>query len=332
MADPKGLPEVVASCRAATRGRARIRDWEEVYEEFGRARCDQAQASRCMDCGIPFCNNGCPLGNLIPDWNDLVYRGRLARRDRSPARDQQLPGVHRAAVPGAVRGGLRARHQPGPGDDQAGRGVDHRPRLGRGLGRAAAPGVAHRQDGRRDRLRTGRPGSRAAAHPRRSHGGRCSSEPTASAACCATASPSSRWRSAPRPPPRPDGGRGHEFRTGATSARTRHRGLSAGTYDAVVLAMGRRVARPAGARPRVGRHPPGDGVPAPGQPGAAGRPGGLADRRRPASTSSSSAAATPAPTAWARPSGRARRRSRSWRSCRSRPSTDRRATRGRRIR
>ncbi|HEX6394006.1 MAG TPA: glutamate synthase subunit beta [Acidimicrobiales bacterium] len=51
----------------------RLRDWKEVYEPFPTERL-QVQASRCMDCGIPFCNDGCPLGNLIPDWNDLVYR------------------------------------------------------------------------------------------------------------------------------------------------------------------------------------------------------------------------------------------------------------------
>jgi len=51
----------------------RLRDWKEVYEEFP-AETLKLQAGRCMDCGIPFCNNGCPLGNLIPDWNDLVYR------------------------------------------------------------------------------------------------------------------------------------------------------------------------------------------------------------------------------------------------------------------
>ena len=51
----------------------RLHDWHEVYEPFDRAALTQ-QAGRCMDCGIPFCNNGCPLGNLIPDWNDLVYR------------------------------------------------------------------------------------------------------------------------------------------------------------------------------------------------------------------------------------------------------------------
>jgi glutamate synthase (NADPH/NADH) small chain len=52
----------------------RLLDWKEVYEAFPEEHLNH-QAGRCMDCGIPFCNNGCPLGNLIPDWNDLVYRG-----------------------------------------------------------------------------------------------------------------------------------------------------------------------------------------------------------------------------------------------------------------
>jgi glutamate synthase (NADPH/NADH) small chain len=52
----------------------RVTDWHEVYEPFPKNELNH-QAGRCMDCGIPFCNNGCPLGNLIPDWNDLVYRG-----------------------------------------------------------------------------------------------------------------------------------------------------------------------------------------------------------------------------------------------------------------
>jgi glutamate synthase (NADPH) small chain len=52
----------------------RLRDWKEVYEPFAEPKL-KTQAGRCMDCGIPFCHNGCPLGNLIPEWNDLVYRG-----------------------------------------------------------------------------------------------------------------------------------------------------------------------------------------------------------------------------------------------------------------
>ncbi|MDV2477780.1 glutamate synthase subunit beta [Rhodococcus zopfii] len=53
----------------------RLLDWKEVYEPFPRDTL-QVQASRCMDCGIPFCHNGCPLGNLIPEWNDLAYKGK----------------------------------------------------------------------------------------------------------------------------------------------------------------------------------------------------------------------------------------------------------------
>jgi len=53
----------------------RIHDWQEVYLPFEAEKL-QKQGARCMDCGIPFCHQGCPLGNLIPDWNDLVYRDR----------------------------------------------------------------------------------------------------------------------------------------------------------------------------------------------------------------------------------------------------------------
>ena len=53
----------------------RVLDWNEVYEDFPLDKV-RTQGARCMDCGIPFCHTGCPLGNLIPEWNDLVYRDR----------------------------------------------------------------------------------------------------------------------------------------------------------------------------------------------------------------------------------------------------------------
>src|SRR5213596_144137 len=53
----------------------RVHDWLEVYEDFPVEKL-KAQAARCMDCAIPFCHHGCPLGNVIPDWNDLVYRNQ----------------------------------------------------------------------------------------------------------------------------------------------------------------------------------------------------------------------------------------------------------------
>ncbi len=78
MADPRGF--LVHGRELPTRRPVpvRLRDWREVYEDFPAGKLQQ-QASRCMDCGIPFCNSGCPLGNLIPDWNDLVYRGHWRR-------------------------------------------------------------------------------------------------------------------------------------------------------------------------------------------------------------------------------------------------------------
>jgi len=74
MADPKGFmttPREVPTRRPVD---VRIQDWREVYEPQSFEHL-QKQAGRCMDCGIPFCHNGCPLGNLIPEWNDLIWRG-----------------------------------------------------------------------------------------------------------------------------------------------------------------------------------------------------------------------------------------------------------------
>jgi glutamate synthase (NADPH) small chain len=53
----------------------RIRDWFEIYHPFPEEK-QREQGARCMDCGVPFCHTGCPVNNLIPDWNDLVYSGR----------------------------------------------------------------------------------------------------------------------------------------------------------------------------------------------------------------------------------------------------------------
>jgi glutamate synthase (NADPH/NADH) small chain len=71
MADPKGFLKASRQTPARRPVDVRIQDWREVYTEFGRGELER-QAGRCMDCGIPFCHNGCPLGNLIPEWNDLV--------------------------------------------------------------------------------------------------------------------------------------------------------------------------------------------------------------------------------------------------------------------
>lgn len=73
MGDPRAFLEHDRTVFTRRPVPVRLKDWKEVYEPFPEHEL-QLQASRCMDCGIPFCNQGCPLGNLIPDWNDLVYR------------------------------------------------------------------------------------------------------------------------------------------------------------------------------------------------------------------------------------------------------------------
>ncbi|MGU3408600.1 glutamate synthase subunit beta [Microbacterium sp. M1A1_1b] len=75
MADPKGFLKVQE--RELPKRRpvpVRLMDWKEVYEQQESGQLKR-QAGRCMDCGVPFCHQGCPLGNLIPEWNDLTWRG-----------------------------------------------------------------------------------------------------------------------------------------------------------------------------------------------------------------------------------------------------------------
>ncbi len=74
MADPKGFITTPREMPTRRPVDVRIQDWREVYEPQSFEHL-QKQAGRCMDCGIPFCHNGCPLGNLIPEWNDLIWRG-----------------------------------------------------------------------------------------------------------------------------------------------------------------------------------------------------------------------------------------------------------------
>ena len=74
MADPKGFLTTPRETPTRRPVDVRIQDWKEVYEPQSMEHL-QKQAGRCMDCGIPFCHMGCPLGNLIPEWNDLIWRG-----------------------------------------------------------------------------------------------------------------------------------------------------------------------------------------------------------------------------------------------------------------
>jgi glutamate synthase (NADPH/NADH) small chain len=75
MGKPTGFIEIQRKTHPTRPVEERLHDWREVYLPYAAGELGM-QGARCMDCGIPFCHQGCPLGNLIPDWNDLVYRDR----------------------------------------------------------------------------------------------------------------------------------------------------------------------------------------------------------------------------------------------------------------
>jgi glutamate synthase (NADPH) small chain len=75
MGKPTGFKEIPRELPKRRPVELRILDWNEIYNPFPDEKL-RAQGARCMDCGIPFCHNGCPLGNIIPEWNDLVYKDK----------------------------------------------------------------------------------------------------------------------------------------------------------------------------------------------------------------------------------------------------------------
>src|SRR5688572_15797941 len=75
MGKPTGFKEIPREMPKRRSVELRVKDWNEIYNPFADEKL-RAQGARCMDCGIPFCHQGCPLGNIIPDWNDLVYKNR----------------------------------------------------------------------------------------------------------------------------------------------------------------------------------------------------------------------------------------------------------------
>ena len=158
MADPQGFLHDPRARAAARGGRCRsgIMDWHEVYEEQELGQL-QRQAGRCMDCGIPFCHNGCPLGNLIPEWNDLAWKGDWREAIERLHATNNFPEFTGRLCPAPCETACVLGINQPAGDDQAGRG--HAPSTvpsTTGAVHAAAAGPAHRQDRRRRRLRARR--------------------------------------------------------------------------------------------------------------------------------------------------------------------------------
>ena len=140
------------------------------YREFMiplEERDVERQAARCMDCGIPYCHNGCPVNNQIPDWNDLVYAKDWQEASRNLHSHQQLSGVHRPHLPGPMRSRLYTQHRRQPGDHQDHRMRNRRQGVGRRLDRPGNPGTADRQVDRNYWCGTGGNGRGSTTRPRR---------------------------------------------------------------------------------------------------------------------------------------------------------------------
>jgi glutamate synthase (NADPH/NADH) small chain len=146
-----------------------------------------------MDCGIPFCNNGCPVNNIIPDFNDLVYRGDWKNAWHVLDSTNNFPEFTGRICPAPCEAACTLNYND---DRSASRASSTRSSTapGRGLG-GAAPGET--RTGKTVAVVGSGPAGLAAAQQlaRAGHTSPCSRRTTASAACCATAFPTSRWRS-----------------------------------------------------------------------------------------------------------------------------------------
>ncbi len=130
------------------------------------------QGARCMDCGVPFCHEGCPLGNLIPDWNDLVYRGRWREAIDQLHLTNNFPEFTGSICPAPCESACVLAINADPVTIEQIELRDRRARLGGGLDRRRAAAAALGPHRRRRRLRPRRPGRRRRAQQGRPRGHR----------------------------------------------------------------------------------------------------------------------------------------------------------------
>ena len=176
----------------------RIKDWFEIYQPFPEESIKTAVGARCMDCGVPFCHTGCPVNNIIPDWNDMVFSRPLARgRIRVLHSTNNFPEFTGCICPAPCEGVLRARHPTSPPSPS--RTSRRRLSIARGKRGWIVPEPAARKTGKRIAVVGSGPAGLAAAQQLARAGHAVTvfeKRRTASApACCATASLTSRWRS-----------------------------------------------------------------------------------------------------------------------------------------
>ena len=169
MGKPTGFIELARSKQPSRPIGERLHDWREVYLLHPQPVLEQ-QGARCMDCGIPFCHQGCPLGNLIPDWNDLVYRHRWETAIERLLATNNFPEFTGRLCPAPCEGACVLGINADPVTHQVDRVVDHRARVPGRLDHAASAGIAHGQEGRGGRQRARGVGGRRSVEQGRSLG------------------------------------------------------------------------------------------------------------------------------------------------------------------
>ena len=244
---------------------------EHTYKEFVVQRSDEelaAQGGRCMECGVPFCHNGCPLGNLIPDWNDLVYRDRWQDAIRQLHATNNFPEFTGRLCPAPCEAAcvLEIREGDAVTIKQIENSIINHA-WDAGLGRARPAAARDRAQRRRRRSRAGGHGRGAAAAPRRAPRGplrarRGGGRPRALRR--ARLQDREDRRGAPRAAARR---RGHRAAPGRRRRRRRQRrGAARAVRRRRPGPRLARAARPARAGPRARRRALRDGVPLRAQP------------------------------------------------------------------
>ena len=103
MGDPRGFLKVERAKEKEAPAAERVSHYREFTVPVSEEQL-KTQASRCMDCGVPFCHKGCPLGNLIPEWNDYVYRGRMDDAANALEQTNNCPEVTGRVCPAPCEG------------------------------------------------------------------------------------------------------------------------------------------------------------------------------------------------------------------------------------
>ena len=315
MGDPKGFLRIERAGFEKRDPKERVHDYGQYFSLPDDATLRE-QGGRCMDCGVPFCHEGCPLGNRIPDWNDLVYRDRWQDALTQLHATNNFPEFTGLICPAPCESACVLDINDDPVTIEqielaiADRGFQE------GWIDAEPPDRAHRQDGGRGGLRAGRAGGGRPAEQARPQGHGLRARRGARRPAALRSSGREAREVDHRPPRGPAREGGHRLRL--RHGRGRRRGGRGAPPPARRRGGGDRLARaprPRDARPRAGQRALRDGLPLPAQPlgGASRRAGRRATRRRrPPSAPRAGAwwwwaAATPAWTACRTPCARARR-------------------------